>query len=244
MKEIYKFGDNTFYHSVWQDRSETQKYEHALIFPKNTYSPWEEDEKFKSVYEVIKDQYTLVDVFRCYELWSLASQLKTKDGDVLEVGVWRGGTGALLAKAVGDESQVYLCDTFEGVVKATTKDSIYKGGEHADTSLSLVEKFMTSLNLSNVTLLKGIFPEETAGSLEDIEFKMCHIDVDVYQSAKDIFNWVWPRLIVGGIVVFDDYGFAACEGITSLVNEIEKEEDNLIKLYNINGHAVLIKTNN
>ena len=25
-------------------------------------------------------------------------------------------------------------------------------------------------------------------------FRLCHIDVDVYQSAKDVFDWVWPRL--------------------------------------------------
>lgn len=41
--------------------------------------------------------------------------------------------------------------------------------------------------------------------------------VDVYQSAKDIVEWAMPRLTRGGVVVFDDYGFRNCEGVTTLV---------------------------
>jgi O-methyltransferase len=51
------------------------------------------------------------------------------------------------------------------------------------------------------------------------EFRFCHIDVDVYQSAKDIVTWLWPRLAIGGIIVFDDYGFPYSQGITTLVDE-------------------------
>ncbi len=40
---------------------------------------------------------TLVDVWRCYELWSLVGELRDVPGAILEVGVWRGGTGALMA---------------------------------------------------------------------------------------------------------------------------------------------------
>ena len=28
-------------------------------------------------------------------------------------------------------------------------------------------------------------------------FRLVHIDVDVYQSAKDVFEWAWPRLVGG-----------------------------------------------
>ena len=57
--------------------------------------------------------------------------------DVLEVGVWRGGTGCLLAakaQSLNRNATVFLCDTFSGVVKAGEIDNFYKGGEHADTS--------------------------------------------------------------------------------------------------------------
>ena len=42
------------------------------------------------------------------------------------------------------------------------------------------------LGLSNVRILEGIFPDETAGQIGDPEagFRLCLFDVDVYQSAK------------------------------------------------------------
>jgi O-methyltransferase len=241
MKEIYRIKDELFFHATWQDRSSRQKFKHSLIFPKNTYRPWLGDQEFLSVYEAIKE-HTLVDQYRCFELWDLAQQMSGLEGAVVEVGVWRGGTAAILAKASGAESRVFLCDTFEGVVKASAdQDSVYKGGEHADTSISLVESLLVSLGLSNCFILKGIFSEETAHLLTESSVKICHIDVDVYQSAKDIFTWVWPRLIPGGVVIFDDFGFGACEGITQLVNEITSENPQIRRIYNINGHGILFK---
>ena len=65
--------------------------------------------------------------------------------------------------------------------------------------------------------------------------------MDVYQSAKDIFEWAWPKMDVGGIVVFDDYGFSSCNGVTELVNQY-KTRDDLCFIHNLNGHAILIKT--
>jgi O-methyltransferase len=242
MKEILSLGSNRFYKAKWQDRSSVQKFSHELIFPKNTYSPWNSDSEFRKVYDVIQ-AHTLVDVYRCFELWSLAKQAEFKPGVIVEVGVWRGGTGALLAAGSGDKSKLYLCDTFSGVVKATTRDSVYTGGEHSDTSEKIVTDLLTQVGLSNFQILRGIFPDESSASIENIDIKICHIDVDVYQSAKDIFAWVWPKVIAGGVVVFDDYGFAACEGITELVNELASGLDDALFVYNINGHALLIKSN-
>ena len=73
--------------------------------------------------------------------------------------------------------------------------------------------------LTNVELLQGVFPDETADRIADSRFRLCHCDVDVYRSAKDVFDWVWPRLAPGGVVVFDDYGFPACPGVTKFVDE-------------------------
>ena len=135
-----------------------------------------------------------------------------------------------------------MCDTFEGVAKAGEKDNQYKGGEHADTSIEIVEKLMQQQGISDYHILKGIFPDVNAELVESQKFKICHIDVDVYESAKDIFNWVWPRMIAGGVVVFDDYGFAACAGITRLVNELAAITPDAFFVHNINGHGLLIKT--
>ena len=49
------------------------------------------------------------------------------------------------------------------------------------------------------------------------------------------------RLVTGGLIVLDDYGFKGCEGVTRFVNEQRLKPDRLV-LHNLNGHAVAIKT--
>jgi O-methyltransferase len=210
------------------------------VAPTASYSPWLSDESFKLIHNKIRD-HTLVDVYRCYELWSLAKQLTNTEGCILEVGVWRGGTGALLAEAVKDNGarKVYLADTFKGVVKAGGNDTSYKGGEHADTSKRLVELLLDTLNVTNAIVLEGVFPEDTSELINE-PVALLHCDVDVYSSTKDIVKWTLPRLSKGGIIIFDDYGFSGCEGVTKFANELQTNSD-LVFVHNLNGHAIFIK---
>ncbi|WP_152015658.1 TylF/MycF/NovP-related O-methyltransferase [Bosea sp. EC-HK365B] len=190
-------------------------------------------------------QYTAVDMFRHYELWRLALQMGHIDGDFLEVGVWTGGTGVLLAHAAArcNASRiVHLCDTFEGIVKAGEHDPFYKGGEFSDTSLEAVQARVDRNNLPNVRIHRGMFPDDTASKLESLCFSLIHIDVDVYQSARQTFEWAWPKVSVGGAVVFDDYGWVDCAGVIKFVNEDVYGLSDGVVLHNLNGHAVVIKT--
>jgi len=213
------------------------------VRPYATYTPWDVDREFLDTYRKIQ-AHTLVDKYRCFELWSLVDQSRKGEGALVEVGVWRGGTGALIARRAmlsGIADRVYLCDTFSGVVKASDKDSSYSGGEHSDTDRGTVERLLASLGLSNAVCLTGVFPEQTAHLIHDSKIRFCHVDVDVYESAKDVVEWVWPRLCVGGVVVFDDYGFPSCSGITRYVEELTRLPDRAV-LHNLNGHAVAVKT--
>lgn len=216
---------------------------HAEIFPAATYCPWLADEEFKGVHAIIRSN-TLVDRYRCYELWQLVAEAaKLQSGDLIEIGVWRGGTGALIAKKsqlLGIVDEVHLCDTFRGVTKAGPLDTAYTGGEHADTSKEVVLDLCSRLNLDRVRVLEGVFPEDSGHLLQDRRFRFCHIDVDVYQSAKDIMEWIWPRLVAGAIVIYDDYGFYGCSGVTQFVNEERLKPDRFI-MHNLNGHAIVIK---
>jgi O-methyltransferase len=214
---------------------------HSQVSPIATYSPWILDQEFQAVYQAVRHS-TLVDLYRCYEVWSLARQLDEIQGDFLEVGVWRGGTGALLALAAmkgTSQKQVYLADTFEGVVKAGPDDPGYMGGEHSDTSADLVRQMLQSLGLINTTVLVGTFPEET-GHLGPSRISLLHCDVDVYQSSKDVVGWALPRMPSGGIILFDDYGFYGCEGVTKFVHELVQDKQ-FTFLHNLNGHAILVK---
>ncbi len=212
---------------------------HSRVLPYATYSPWLNDDAFLEIYEQIKS-HTLVDIYRCYELWSLGQQTRTVLGDILEVGVWRGGTGVLLARAVESSGKrIYLADTFAGVVKAGIHDTAYKGGEHSDTSKNIVANLISNTNVPNTELLVGIFPDDTGDSVKG-SLALLHIDVDVYESATSVLHWATPRLSDGAVVIFDDYGFSGCEGVTQLVNELRISNEFLC-IHNLNGHAVLMK---
>ena len=217
--------------------------EFEFIVPKAVYAPWNKGDDFSKVYQKIKKN-THVDKYRCYELWSLTEQvLKLKEGDFIEIGVWRGGSGALVAKKVelsGQDSKVYLCDTFEGIVKKSDMDTHYANGDYSDTSKEIVMDLINTLEIKNVEILKGIFPDYTSHLLEDKKFRYCHIDVDVYKSAEDIVDWIWDKMVPGGVMVYDDYGFYTCEGIRKHIDKQMKKKDRLI-LHNLNGHAVVIK---
>lgn len=229
-------------HRCHRDGETTAGALYEWVHPHATYSPWNADTDFLETYRDIH-LHTRVDRYRCFDLWSLVGQSRKAEGSLIEVGVWRGGTGALIARRAslaGINAPVYLCDTFTGVVKASHRDTVYRGGEHADTTRQTVEALLDTLGISNVKILEGIFPEQTAHMIREDRFRFCHIDVDVYQSAKDILDWIWHRMSIGGIIVYDDYGFQQCSGITKHVEEQVHDPDRVI-LHNLNGHAVIIK---
>jgi O-methyltransferase len=215
-----------------------------FVVPSANYAPWLGDDEFSNIYSEISG-YTLVDIYRCYELWELARAAYNLNSSAafLEVGVWRGGTAAIIGKRLallGSTVDFYLADTFSGVAKASIKDGYYTGGEHADTSEEIVQT-LTAEKYAHYAILKGIFPEDSAHLIsQDRKFSFCHIDVDVFNSARDIVCWIWDKMIIGGIIVFDDYGFHSCDGITQYVNEQKGKKDRLV-IHNLNGHAIIIR---
>lgn len=221
-----------------------QKLSYEVNIPQANYAPWQNDEVFMNIYKKAKP-YTMVDMYRCYELWELAEKAfrQNPNSSMLEVGAWRGGTAAIIAKKLSllnAKTNFYIADTFEGVVKTTKKDFFYTGGEHKDTSEKQVKELVENI-YTECKLINGIFPEQTHSYIYEMEkFSFCHIDVDVYQSAKDTVDWVWQKMVIGGIIVFDDYGFHYCNGITTYVNELKQRKDCLI-IHNLNGHAILIR---
>lgn len=220
-------------------RHEKSEMLHHRVLPYATFAPWLNDYEFINFYKKIK-KHTLVDLYRCYELWILAKESIKVEGVILEVGVWRGGTAAILAEATkSNDKKIYCADTFKGVVKAGVNDTKYIGGEHSDTTLEIVCQLIKKLKLNNITLLEGIFPEETQQEIIE-NISMLHCDVDVYSSTKDIVEWCLPRMNIGSIIVFDDYGFYGCEGVTKYCNELRQRGD-FIFTHNLNGHAIFVK---
>lgn len=217
---------------------------HAPVRPGETFSPWLTDVDFMETVAAIQGS-TLVDHYRLWELWSLVAETACLPGAILEVGAWRGGTGSLMARRMqlmGQAAPIYLCDTFYGVIKASEHDNWYAGGEHADATRDQVDALIERVvpGATRVQVLAGIFPDETGAQVADSQFRLVHIDVDTYYSAQHVLDFVWPRMPVGGVVVYDDYGCAECGGVVMHVEEQRGKADRLV-VHNMNGHALLIK---
>lgn len=185
------------------------------------FLPWLAQGEFSEIYQVIKNQTTL-DKARCYTLYALASQAVHAEGAIWECGVYRGGTALLLAElrkrhgSSPSDGALRLFDTFEGMPVSDPEKDTYRVDSFADTSYEHVAKLVN--DFSFVHLHKGTIPETFLG-LEDEKISFAHIDVDQYQSVRDCLEFIYPRLVSGGVIVLDDYGFAGCYGAREAVDE-------------------------
>ena len=223
---------------------------HALFISECTYSPWKADSEFIKLSRKI-DGYTLVDLNKQYLAYSYVKQLCKIGvaGDYLEVGVWRGGLSALIAMtfekytAQHQKRKFYLADTFLGMPQTNKdKDNFYKGGELSDTSELVVKNLFNKCGIHNYQILAGIFPNQTSSMLDSNSLAYLHIDVDIYDSAKSTFEYCWNKVTRNGMVVFDDYGYSSTEGVTYFVNEEVSGLPDALVIYNMGGHAIVIKT--
>ena len=178
--------------------------------------------EFQTIADAVEG-YTVVEKTRLFVLWQLVSQA-APGGDLVEVGVWRGGSGMVIAEQARrchPDALVLLYDTFEGIPHADAQvDSGYRVGEFQDTNLPIVRDLATRLAFWNVLPVQGVFPRDFHAYKSHIQFSFAHIDCDVYQSARESWEFIWPRVVPGGIVVFDDYGEQRSGGLTRCVNEI------------------------
>lgn len=173
-----------------------------------------------------------------FMLWQFVQLACHRQGDIAEVGVWRGGTAAIILNAVRGRKKVFLFDTFEGIPSVCDKDEHHKG-DFSETSLEEVKSFL-QLDYTKFSLIKGVFPD-SAKTREDLkEFAFVHIDVDVYQSTKDCIHFFYELLAQGGIMFFDDYGVSSCRGAKLAIDEFCQQNQEHV-LYFETGQAAIIK---
>lgn len=195
------------------------------------------DREFLEFYERIRG-YTLVSDERAYILYQLAKSVNKLGGDVAEIGVYKGGTAMLLAKFLDSKGKnLYLFDTFQGMPKVNPKYDLHKEGDFSDTSFDDIKRLLREFK--NVKIFRGIFPE-TAHPISDRVFCFVHIDVDIYQSVKDCCDFFYRRMIPGGVIVFDDYGFPSCKGAKKAVDEFFKDKSD-IGFYLQTGQYIVIR---
>jgi len=182
-------------------------YTQYLPFGYATYSPWFED-WFQEIYKKVKEN-TIVTEDRCYILYRLCQHCSHLEGDFAECGVYKGGTAFLISyvlkrKSIQDKP-LHLFDTFTGLPSIADKDpSGHKSGEFGDVSLDDVKEYLHDFPF--VVFHSGIMPK-TFEAVKDRRFAFAHVDVDLYQTARDCCSFFYDRMVKGGLMVFDNYGF-------------------------------------
>ena len=169
------------------------------------------------------DPRSLLPLQAKYVLYCLASDAARRSkADVAECGVYKGGTAKILAEIVADRP-IYLFDTFTGMPETDASRDLHKAGDFADTDIESVREYLSGH--SNVSFFPGLIPHSLA-PVRDRTFSFVHIDLDIYTAIKSACEFFYPRLEPGGILLFDDYGYASCPGARAAVDEFfaDKQE--------------------
>jgi O-methyltransferase len=207
------------------------------------YSPWLEP-PFSAQAERVKAN-TGLKPQSLYTLTHFLSECLRLEGDVIECGVWRGGSARLLHDLLQEKAphkKLYLFDSFEGMAAVDDVRDRHAVGDFQDTSLEHAQAFVTADARPGTEIAvfrKGWVPATFAG-LEHLSICFAHIDLDLYQSISDALAFVYPRLASRGVIVFDDYGFASCPGARKAVDEFfaDKAEAPFVLS---TGQAVVLK---
>jgi predicted O-methyltransferase YrrM len=128
----------------------------------------------------------------------LASALHqvTAAGHYLEFGVYKGGSITFIANQLGPSKMVHGFDSFRGLQEAWSGDnfSFDLGGRAPKVP-------------ANAHLHVGFFADTLPGWLEQNPgpAAFIHIDSDLYEPARCVFEHIQDRIVPGTIIVFDEY---------------------------------------
>ena len=176
-------------------------------------------------------------------LWCLIEAVRFLDaagiaGDFAECGVWRGGSVMAMARQLvslgAADRRIWLYDTFAGMTDPTDKDVDHAGKSAADLMQSTevgdganvwafasrgdVEANLaaTGYPMDQFTLVEGDV-EHTLEEQVPERIALLRLDTDWYASTRRCLEVLYPRLVVGGICILDDYGH--WDGARSAVDE-------------------------
>ena len=151
-------------------------------------------------------------------------------GDIVECGVWKGGSMAAVARTLtsmqSTRRTLWMYDTFEGMSAPTENDVDFRGKsaksmlDDADVELAeSKESIWCRCGLETVqqTLRETAYPEAhlrfVKGKVEDTlidnspeQIAILRLDTDWYESTRCEMETLFPKLVVGGVLVIDDYG--------------------------------------
>jgi hypothetical protein len=162
-------------------------------------------------------------------------------GDIVECGVWRGGSMMAVAHTLillGGQRRLHLFDTFEGMPPPTDRDINLRGDSAskllkdsdrsawvwAECQIDEVRRNMelTGYSPENVSYIVGKV-EDTIPARAPEQIALLRLDTDWYESTKHELVHLFPLLSQGGVLIIDDYGH--WEGARRAVDEYMEENN-------------------
>lgn len=222
---------------AWKRRRRQQRQDRRLADP-NKY-PSDMNRDAVEVMVAVRE-YSMTSPERMHGLCEAVRYIATNqiEGDIVECGVWRGGSMMAVAKMLqqfGDtDRHLHLYDTFEGMSEPTQSD-VAAGGQSAAELLASEDKLdprsvwcVASLGDVRSHMTMTAYAENQihyhVGKVEDTipanvpeKISLLRLDTDWYESTAHEMEHLFPRLVDGGVLIVDDYGH--WEGARRAVDE-------------------------
>lgn len=158
---------------------------------------------------------------RKWTLREYARQVDPLPGDMAECGCYQGASAVFMLQA-SSHGTLFLFDSFQGLSEPDSHDAQDKEGvrnwEAGDMESSEAALRRNLDSFDGFVVLPGWIPERF-NDIADNRFRLVHVDVDLYQPTRDSLEFFYPRLVEGGVIVMDDYGFLTCPGAKRAADE-------------------------
>ena len=148
----------------------------------------------------------------------IRSVLPQVPGDVIECGVFRGGSASILLQAVEElapDRTVHLYDTFTGLSGVGKHDAVRLKAGTLSCPLDIVRSNLAEYS-GRVLFYPGAIDDQTPFPEE---FSFAHLDLDLYEPTAAALRKLVPQLRVGAIIVVDDYS-ENFPGVKRAVDEV------------------------
>jgi O-methyltransferase len=147
---------------------------------------------------------------RRYLLDQVVASIANLPGDAAECGCYQGASAYLICEQLKEKhKKLHLFDSFAGLSSPQMVDGEYWKPGALACSLTDVQRNLASYSF--VQYHPGWIPERFS-EVNQNQFCFVHLDVDLYQPTLDSLQFFYPRLVSGGALLLDDYGFLTCPG--------------------------------
>ena len=155
---------------------------------------------------------TIVSVERAYATYRACRYAERYGipGAFVECGVYKGGQAMLAALTLRDRD-IWLYDTFEGMTKAGEHDGEAAMNYAAWQVMAGIEEVIHNLGTTGyprdrLRFVRGDVCQTLRREVPD-RIAVLRLDTDWYESTKAELEVLYPKIVPGGVILCDDYGF-------------------------------------